>query len=328
MGRTPEFRPLRVAVLAGGESAEREISLASGARVIEALAQASHTADHLDPKRVDLDRVCRQQWDICFLALHGGAGEDGRIQKRLDQLRMPYTGSGPDASWLAMCKSVAKERFRRFRVPTPEYVRLDQPLSPRRANIDVAGLGYPLIIKPEAQGSSLGVSVAHSAAELHDRLHETRRYGPVAIAERLIVGREFSVGVLERRPLPPVEIVGRGEIFDYHAKYASPLIEYRFDTALPPIIVQTLQQTAAAAATVLRTSGAVRVDLILDEDQKPWVLEVNTLPGMTRSSIVPKAAAQVGLDMAQLCDWMLQRGLHREECRVNSLVPEPCRLSA
>jgi D-alanine-D-alanine ligase len=301
-------RSLRVAVLAGGESAERDVSLASGARVAAALVAAGHEATVVDPATDGLERISQRDFGGCFLALHGGEGEDGRLQRRLARRGIPFTGSGPAASALAMSKSAAKERFRRFGIPTPDYVTLGAQESPEAMRARVVTLGFPVLVKPDAQGSSLGVGIALAPEELSARVGQASRYGRLVLAERRIVGRELTVSVLDRRALPPLEIVSRESIFDFHAKYASELTEYHFDLGLSPIKTKELQAIAVAAADALGTSGLVRVDLMMDDQEGFWVLEVNTSPGMTGHSLAPMAAEQAGIAMPELCEWILRNG--------------------
>jgi D-alanine-D-alanine ligase len=302
-------QPYRVAVLAGGESAEREVSLASGARVTAALRAAGHRPETIDPARTAPADVDWSRFDGCFLALHGGAGEDGRIQRWLARRGIPFTGSGSAASRAAMSKSTAKERFRRVGVPTPDWVLLDASEPTRDVVRRVARLGFPVVIKPDAEGSSLGVGIARCEAELAERVAESGRFGRLVIVERKISGREFTVSLLGRKALPPLEIIAHEEIFDYDSKYVGTLTEYHFNTARSPIKAQELQRIAAAAAAALGTSGLARVDMMVDGNDRPWILEVNTAPGMTDHSLAPKAAAQAGLDITALCDWMLREGL-------------------
>src|SRR6266568_789961 len=221
-----DFRSLRVAVLAGGESSEREISIVSGWQVVSALEAAGHEPTWLDPAETDLESIRWDQYDACFIALHGGAGEDGRIQQRLERLGVPYTGSGPAASWLAMSKSASKERFLQAGVPTPEYALVHSKETPRESVARAAGIGYPLIVKPDSHGSSLGVGVANDPRRLGERLGDSFAFDPYAVLERLVRGREFTVTLLDRRPLPLLEIVTAESIFSFDAKYSSPTTEY------------------------------------------------------------------------------------------------------
>ncbi len=307
--------PWRVALLCGGRSPERQVSLASGRQVASALRAGGHRVRCFDPVSDSLETIPWHRFDVCFLALHGGAGEDGRVQGYLAGRGVAFTGSGPAASRRAMHKAEAKRRFRGCGVPTPEGVLLrpDEPL--RGLLRRTARLGLPLIVKPNAQGSSLGISLVHSRDQLPAALAEARRFDRLVLAEQHIAGRELTVAVLGRRPLPVLEVSGHGAVFDYHAKYSSPGTKYGFADDLEPMKLQEVQQAALKAAEALGTEGLVRVDLMLDQHQRSWVLELNTLPGMTETSLVPKAAARAGWTLAELCDWMLQDALARTRGR-------------
>lgn len=302
---------LNLILLCGGDSSEREVSLRSGAQVARALRDAAHSVEVVDPAETDLASIDWRTFDACFLALHGGEGEDGRLQAWLDERGVAYTGSGSEASRLAMSKSLAKQAFCRAGVPTPPSSRIlaDEPLAAIEGK--VGRLGFPLVFKPDGQGSSLGVGVAHSADEVAACLALARQFEPLVLAERFVRGRELTVAVLGRRPLPLLEVVAGDEVFDYQSKYNSKATEYRFETGLPPMKIEEVRQTAVAAATALDTAGLVRVDLMLDEQQQPWVLEINTLPGMTDRSMAPRAALEAGVDMPTLCDWMVREAIER-----------------
>lgn len=305
----------RIAVLAGGDSPERDISLASGDSVAAALNESGYLAKIFDPAASDLAGIPWSEFDACFVALHGGAGEDGRIQRRLELLKVPYTGSRPSACRLAMSKSASKERFLQSSVATAPYVlfQVDDPIS--QIEEKVAGLGYPLVIKPDSQGSSLGVGVAHLASELPRCLTSCGQFDDFAIAEPLIRGREFTVAIIGRRPLPLLEIVSPHGLFDYDAKYTSELTQYCFDTQLADDEVGRIQELAVSAAACLGTVGLCRVDLMRDTLGRPWILEVNAVPGLTEHSLVPKAARQAGIDMARLCELLIQQCLTTEVIR-------------
>lgn len=303
--------PLRVALLAGGDSAEREISLASGRQVAAALEARGHAVDSFDPVETPLRDVYWGRYDVCFIALHGGAGEDGRVQAELEDLVVPYTGSGPKASCRAMSKSAAKRRFQRRGVPTPPAVAFEATDLFHDVARRVAPLGYPLVVKPDSQGSSLGIGMAADESELAARAIDASQYGSLLLAERWIDGQEFTVAVLGRRPLPLLEICTPGGWFDYEAKYVGDAAEHRFETGLSEAKTDELQTLAVDAAASLETAGLSRVDLLLDKGGQPWVLEVNTVPGLTSHSLAPKAAARAGLDFAALCEWMLADALRR-----------------
>lgn len=305
---------MRIAVLAGGESAEREVSLASGRAVSRALSAAGHSIEVVDPATCDLAKVGWSDFSVCFIALHGGSGEDGRIQSLLESVGVCYTGSNSTASQLAMSKSAAKERFLAAGVPTAQFVITDED-GHKRGRSFYEEIGFPLVVKPDGQGSSLGVRFAANEAELWTAIDDARRYDRRVLAERWIDGREFTVALLGRRPLPLLEIVTPRSLFDYEAKYESALTEYRFDHGLPVASAQCLIAAAAAAAEALDTSGLVRVDLMLDRAAQPWVLEANTVPGLTEHSLAPKAAAQAGMNMVDLCAWMIEDALLTEARR-------------
>lgn len=296
----------RIAVLAGGTSSEREVSLASGGRVLAALEQLGHNAELLDPSEVSLQEVDWSQIDLCFLALHGGAGEDGRVQRQLENLGVCYTGSGPAASRLAMSKSASKERFRQAGLPTlPDCLLHAAENFTRKLNA-IAEIGFPLVVKPEAAGSSLGVSLVHALRELPNALEKAFAYDSLALAEAYAPGREITVAVLSERvfPLIEIELASQKSIFDYQAKYHQRTI-YKVRPDLPAELRQTLETTAIAACRALGTRGLVRVDFMLGDDGSPWILEINTIPGMTGTSLAPRAAMEAGWSFEELCEAMI-----------------------
>ncbi|MBS0210808.1 MAG: D-alanine--D-alanine ligase [Planctomycetes bacterium] len=303
---------LSIAVLAGGDSAERAVSLASGSEAAAALASLGHRVEQFDPLNTPITSIDWPRFDICFLALHGGAGEDGRVQQQLDELSVVYTGSGPAASRMAMSKSAAKHRFVEARVPTPTAMEFGEHDVLATIARECATLGWPLAIKPEGQGSSLGVGRADNAEQLAACVTASRQYDPLVLVEPWIDGREFTVTILGREPLPLLEIVAPGPVFDYDAKYLAEDTVYRFDSGLPADQIVRLRSVSVAAAAALDTRGLVRVDLMLDRAGRPWVLEVNTIPGLTPTSLAPRAAAQAGFDLPALCEWMVRDALHAE----------------
>lgn len=303
---------LRVVVLAGGDSAEREISLLSGRNVTQALRRAGHRVRPVDTKNVALAAIPWNRYDVCFVALHGGAGEDGRVQAELERLGVPYTGSGPAACRLAMSKSASKERFAQHGVPTPDYLLAHASDPYEQLTAKVAPWGLPLVVKPDSQGSSLGVSIVRSAQELVAATFLSQRYDPHFLVERFAAGREFTVGLIDRDPLPTIEILHDREFFDYEAKYELASTRYRLAADLPGHLAERIAAAAVAAADSLGTRGAVRVDLRLDEHQAPWVLELNTVPGLTDHSLLPLAAQAAGMSLSDLCEHMMQAALAAE----------------
>ncbi|MCE9557252.1 MAG: D-alanine--D-alanine ligase [Planctomycetes bacterium] len=304
--------PLDIAVLFGGVSSEREISLMSGLAVAGALELAGHNVAGFDPAEVELTALNWRQFDACFIALHGGAGEDGRVQTILEALGVPYTGSDPLASRVAMSKLATKKRLHACDIATPAAVAVSARTNLLDLTRLVRPLGFPIVIKPDNQGCSLGVAVAHCPDELPDCLTEARRYGTSLLAERFIAGREMTVTIVDRELLPVLEIEHSGQLFDFEAKYDSQDTVVRAADADDPAVVAAAQ-AALAAVEAIDTRGLVRVDVMVDEHQQAWVLELNTVPGMTHRSLAPRAASLAGWDMAQLCDRLVRGCLASHE---------------
>lgn len=296
---------LDIAVLAGGVSAEREVSLESGQAVVKALNAHGHFATMIDPSIVDLYSLNWRAFDVCFVALHGGEGENGKIQLQLEEIGIPYTGSSPVAARLAMSKVSAKERFTQHNIPTPRWQTI-RATSPADQILDeVESIGFPAIIKPDNQGSSLGVSIANTADDVADAVQEGRQYESFLVAERMIAGREFTVAVLDGEPLPVLEIDSGDGVFNYHSKKAPA------PGSVHPLkpndkAAQKAAKVAVEAAAALGTCGLVRVDVIVDEQEQPWVLELNAVPGLTEQSLAPLAARYAGLNMSDLCNSMVR----------------------
>lgn len=298
---------LHVAVLAGGDSPEREISLASGINCEQALLAAGHQTALIDPQSTPLTRETLSQFDACFMALHGGAGEDGRVQQCLDRTGIPYTGSGPNACRLAMSKSASKERFLQAGVPTPSYSLVESNTPDRLLGDIIECLGTSLVVKPDSQGSSLGVRIVHSPDELRAAIRHASTFDDFLLLERRIIGRELTVSLIDRRPLPIIEILTpHGTFFDYQAKYQSPATRYICDPQLEPSVRDRIVAAAVSAAESLGTRGVARVDLMLDQRDQVWVLELNAVPGMTSHSLVPMAAAHAGMNLPSLCDRLVR----------------------
>ena len=306
----------RIALLAGGESTEREVSFASGQQVALALALAGYEPVLIDPAEKNLRDVDWPSFDCCFVALHGGGGEDGRVQAELETIGIPYTGSDPNACRLAMSKSGAKRQFEACGVPTLPHIAFECRDFSTAAAMEklanrLASLQYPLVIKPDGHGSSLGVQIAHEPSDLPSCLCAAAEFDSDLTAETWIDGREFTIALLGRDPLPMIEIVMPQQVFSYEAKYASAKTPYRFDSGLSPDLARKMYQIAIAAAESLRTASLVRVDFMLDRLDNPWVLELNTIPGMTARSMAPRAAGAAGFDMPALVDWMIRDAMRR-----------------
>jgi len=324
MSRPIPLSAARILLLAGGDSAEREISLKSGYGVATALQALRLNVELLDPALTDLHRFRWQPNDIAFVALHGGSGENGEIQAILEAAGVPFTGSGPAASQLAFSKSAAKLRFLQSGVPTPPFVLIHQSDSEARLREQAQRIGYPLVIKPDQQGSSIGVTIVHSPETLTTATKECFRYGPFGIIEQAIPGTEWTLGVLDDECLPLIRIETDNIFFDFSAKYQDETTRYVLDFDEPSTITDAIVRAGHAACRAVGTAGVARVDLRLDPHGQPFVLEVNTVPGFTDHSLVPKAAARIGLSFPELCQRMLESALeHAPAAPVQHFRPAP-----
>ena len=291
-----------IAVLSGGDSPERVISLESGAAVATALQRRGHQVTRIDPAEFDLTDYRWDDIDVAFLALHGHFGEDGQVQQILETAGIAYPGSDSAASRLAFSKSASKERFLQCGVPTPAYVLVHESDASERIREQAKRIGFPLVVKPDGQGSSLGVSIVHSADELPDALARCFYFDAFGILEAAVIGSEWTVGILDDVTLPPIQIETDRGFFDYAAKYEDEATRYLFDSAVPPDVKATIEETGRRACSSLGTQGLARVDIMLDSANRPWTLEINTIPGLTSHSLIPKAAARVGMELGVLCE--------------------------
>ena len=307
------LNPLRVAVLAGGNSAERSISLKSGAAVAAALTSRGHEVISVDPAETSLDNFDWCDIDVAFLALHGTFGEDGGVQQILEAHNVVYTGSDSQASKLAFSKSAAKERFKLSEVSTPDYALIHKDNEPARIAEQAATIGYPLVVKPDCQGSSLGVVIVKNESELAAAVEQGFALDSSCLLERAIIGSEWTLGVIDDDPLPLIRIGTDHQFFDFEAKYEDDNTEYHFDETISDELRSQLTEIGIAACRSLGTKGVARVDIMVDESGQPWILEVNTIPGLTDHSLVPKAATKIGLNMAQFCEVVLERALNSAE---------------
>lgn len=299
----------KVAVVMGGWSAERDVSLMSGEQVLDALSTAGIDAHAVDAGS-DIGQVLVSGgFQRAFLILHGRGGEDGTVQAALDLAGMPYTGSGVLGSALAMDKWRAKALVGLVGVPTAEALRADTLDEARTA---AGKIGYPLVVKPIYEGSSIGVSMVDSAEQLPPAFAEASRFGQVML-ERRLNGLEVTVGILNGRALPPVSMRGQGEFYDYHAKYVANDTEYQCPAPLDDGQRERISRYALDAFDALGCRGWGRVDFILDDQGEPQFIECNTAPGMTSHSLVPIAAREFGMDFAALCVAILADTLQADD---------------
>lgn len=339
---------LKVAVLFGGTSAERDVSIASGSQVVSALRQAGHTVVAVDtatgvlsaeqerrllsagvaaapPENAALDllrtgditSITRapelRGIDVIFLALHGGTGEDGTLQALLDLTGLPYIGSGMLGSAVAMDKDIAKRLFRDAGIPTPPW--LMAPVTVR----DVEEMtGFPAVVKPSKQGSTVGLTVVREPEELVPAIDEAYRFDDEVMIERFVAGRELTVPILGDDALPVGEIISQREIFDYECKYQPGMAEEIFPADLTGEQTVTVQFLALKAHRALKLRGYSRIDFRMDDEGTFWCLEANTLPGLTAASLFPKGAAATGMSFPQLCDRLCRIAMeeHRGARRV------------
>mgnify|MGYP001574246707 CR=1 FL=1 len=287
----------KVVVLAGGPSCEREISLISGKAVSDALVSKGIPAVMLDPMGDFLPDLKDRGPTIVFLALHGTFGEDGTIQKILEDEGIPYTGSGVAASEAAFDKSRAQDLFQKADIRIPEFITIEQTepmVLPKK-------FSFPIIVKPAASGSSVGVSILFKQEDYEKAVFLAFQYSDRVLVEQYIQGRELTVGFLADKPLPVVEVIAQRKFYDYEAKYKDNATRYEFPAKLSVDEARLVSELASQAYRVLGCKVMARVDIIFAEDKKSYVLEVNTIPGLTHKSLLPKAASAAGIDFPELC---------------------------
>jgi len=307
----------RIGVLAGGESAEREVSLRSGRAIFNALKAAGYNAVSIDAGPDLYDALRRERVEIAFLALHGGHGENGTVQGMLELLGIPYTGSGVLASALAMDKEASKKMFLYHRIPVPPFVVLQRSaLSGQRSENEIKFLinfDLPWVVKPATEGSSVGVSIVRDRAQFKPALEKAFSLSERAIVEKYIKGKEIHIGILNGRVLGGVEVRPSLEFYSYEAKYTAGLTEYILPPEIDSEAYERAKQAALAANNALGCRGAPRIDLRVDEGGNPYVLEVNTIPGMTETSLLPKIAAEAGLDFTALIEEILRDAIEESK---------------
>jgi D-alanine-D-alanine ligase len=302
---------MKVAVLQGGSSSEREVSLRSGAQVEAALRRRGHEVTAFDFSPETLPPLAEGGFDCVFIALHGPLGEDGTVQGMCELLELPYTGCGVLSSALCIDKAMSSRVLEQAGLAIPAYQEHDvrEGIPPDLPARLVAGLGLPLVVKPTRQGSSVGYTLARSEEEVADGIVLAGRYDYRVLAQRFVTGVEITVGVLATpavQVLPTLEIVSDNADYDYDAKYT----EGKSHHIIPARIPEPARRAATAAAELafqtLRCEGMARVDLIVDEAGVPWVLEVNTVPGLTSLSLLPDAARAAGIEFDELCDRLVR----------------------
>jgi D-alanine-D-alanine ligase len=294
-GRT--VRSKKVAVLYGGMSEEREVSLKSGKAGYDALVRMGYDVVLIDMGRDVARKIEENKPDVCFIALHGTYGEDGRIQGMLDIMGIPYTGASFQGNMLAFDKLISKEQFVKYDVPTPDFITLSK-----------AEKKMPFkkcVIKPARQGSSVGIHIVDDEKEYIERLEDAFRYDDKVVVEECIEGQELTVGILEGEALPIIWIRPKKGVYDYESKYTKGMTDYVFETGLSESEYKNIQEIALRAFDAVECESYGRVDVMYD-GKNPYVLEVNTLPGMTETSLLPKAAGEAGISFDEMVEKMLK----------------------
>ncbi len=300
----PVIEGLAIAVLMGGRSAERAVSLNTGEQVIAALSERGADAFSIDPADSSfIDELRSRRPDVVFVCLHGRYGEDGTMQGLLELLGLPYVGSGVLASALAMDKVASKRMFAACGVPTPEYtvVRRGEGWSEEAL---VAAVGTRCVVKPASEGSAIGVSIVHEPGELEAAIAAALEHDDVALVERFVEGAEVTVGVLgtaQPFALPTLEIVPEHEFYDYESKYVPGMSRHIIPARISETARERCAELAVAAHRALGCRGVSRTDIVVEPSGAAWVLEVNTIPGMTRTSLLPDAARAAGIEFPDLC---------------------------
>ncbi|HJR43017.1 MAG TPA: D-alanine--D-alanine ligase [Gemmatimonadaceae bacterium] len=343
---------MKITVLMGGTSSERDVSLASGVRIAQALRGRGHDVISLDtargvieseeeeamlrgvvvktapPELEQLQHMARtslspslgmlpaiREVDVVFLALHGGQGEDGTLQALLDLAGVRYTGSGHLGSALAMDKDLSKHLFRAYGVDTADWVMVTrgEEIVEGERRFEASGMGLPVVVKPSKQGSTVGLSVVRERNALSDAIREALRFDDEVMIEQFVPGRELTVSVLGSRALPVGEIFPKHEIYDYECKYTQGMAVEEFPARLSSSETGEIQRQALAAFRALKLGGYARVDFRMSGDGRFYCLEANTLPGMTGTSLLPQAAAADGMPFAELCERIAQLALERDQ---------------
>ena len=288
----------------GGLSREREISMKTGKAILNALIEKGYHALPVDVGQDIAETLTKEKIEVAFIALHGRFGEDGTIQGMLELMRIPYTGSGVLACALALDKIMAKKFFFCEHIPTPTYEVFYRD-DVEKGSPKSISLPLPVVVKPAREGSTIGISIVRKKEELIPALKEAGQYDEEILVEEFMKGSEITVGILEDIPLPIIEIVPKSGFYDYHSKYTKGETEYIIPARIPREKYLYAQEVSLRAFQTLGCSGCARVDLMTDEEGNPFVIDVNTMPGMTETSLLPKAAHYAGISFQDLVERIL-----------------------
>src|SRR4030043_569043 len=294
----------KVAVMMGGLSREREISLKTGKAILKALTEKGYTVTAIDVGEDIGEKLVRGKIECVFLALHGRFGEDGTIQGMLELMRIPYTGSDVLASALAMHKIMAKKFFLCEKIPTPRFEVLQREEIKKGLQKKIS-LPLPVVVKPAREGSTIGISIVRKEEELLSAFKKAVEYDEEILIEEFMKGKEITVGILEDIPLPMIEIVPKRGFYDFHSKYTKGETQYILPARISREKYLYAQEISLKAFQTLGCSGVTRIDLMTDENENPFVIDVNTMPGMTETSLLPKAASYAGIPFEDLVERIL-----------------------
>jgi D-alanine-D-alanine ligase len=294
----------RIGVMMGGLSREREISLKTGKAVLKALIEKGYNACSIDVGHDIAETLVKEKIECAFIALHGRFGEDGTVQGMLELMRIPYTGSGVLSSALALHKIMAKKLFLCEKIPTPPFEAVQRQDIGKELFRNIS-LSLPLVIKPAREGSTIGVSIVRTEEEMAFSLKEAGKYDEEILVEKFVGGKEITVGILEDIPLPIIEIVPKSGFYNYHSKYTKGETQYIIPARIPREKYLYAQEIGLKAFRVLGCSGFARVDLMTNEQSDPFVIDVNTMPGMTETSLLPQAAGYAGIPFEDLVERIL-----------------------
>ena len=308
-----KLRKKKIGVLMGGTSAEREISLSTGKAIIEALKRKELKVISIDVDKDIAKKLLKERINLAFIALHGRGGEDGTIQGLLELLGIPYTGSGVLASALALNKAQAKKVFKFHGLPIPQFRVLKKgrglSLPAGKAGVKGRGVSLPLVIKPAREGSTIGLSIVHTKRGIKKAMERAFKYDEEIIFEKYIEGKEITVGIVGNEALPVIEIQPKDAFYTYEAKYIKGLTDFIIPARLPKRVYSQVQKIALSAYHALGCRHFARVDMIVNKKNKPYLLEVNTIPGMTATSLLPQAAAKRGISFDNLVLKILEMAL-------------------
>ena len=302
---------MKVAVLMGGTSSEREVSLVSGKEICKALESLGYDVDPIDFDRLGCEHLMHTDPEVVFIALHGCPGEDGTVQGMLEVLGLPYTGSGVLGSALAIDKGLTKRILQSQGLPTPRGIVHGPGFNTDAAvaSLSSLGLDYPIVIKPAKGGSTIGITVAKNKMELSDGLKEAMKYDAYAILEEFIEGPEITVSILDGKVLPSVEIVSETGFYDYEAKYTEGMSRHIIPPRVDPSSVKMAEDLVLNGYHLMQLSGMARTEVIFNKDGRPHILEYNTIPGFTPVSLLPDAAKHVGIEFPKLCETLIEIAL-------------------